>query len=82
MEVERSNPGSVVDLDIDPIQKNFKRCFFGFGARIDGFKFCCPVVMVDGTFLKGKHKGGLLSIDGKDRNEGTNHVMFYSGLIC
>ncbi|XP_012839939.1 PREDICTED: uncharacterized protein LOC105960320 [Erythranthe guttata] len=37
----------------------------------DGFsnEFCHPVVMLDGTFLKGKHKGMLLSAVGKDGDE-------------
>lgn len=69
-ELQRSNPGSAVDLDIDPIKGNFKRCFFSFGACITGFKFCRPVVMIDGTFMRGKHRGILLSAVGKDGNEG------------
>lgn len=45
--------------------------FFAFAASLDGFKHCRPMLMVDGTFLKGKHKGILLSVVGKDGNEGT-----------
>lgn len=32
--------------------------------------YCCLVLMVDGTFLKGRHKGVLLSAVGKNGNEG------------
>lgn len=35
--------------------------FFSFAALLDGFKHCRPMLMVDGTFFKGKHKGILLS---------------------
>lgn len=38
LKLERTNPGSAVDLDIDPIKGNFMRCFFSFGACINGFK--------------------------------------------
>lgn len=69
-EVERTNPDSVVALDLDLIKKNFRRCFFAFGASLQGFKSCRPVLMIDGTFMKGKHKGILLSAVGKDGNEG------------
>lgn len=84
-ELERSNPGSAVDLDIDPIKGNFRRCFFSFGACINGFKYCRPLVMMDGTFLRGKHRGILLSAVGKDGNEGNvpsvNTFMVYIALI-
>lgn len=46
--------------------------FFSFAALLDGFKHCRPILMVDGTFFKGKHKGILLSAVGKDGKEGTN----------
>lgn len=70
-EADRTNRGSYFDLDIDD-ENRFRRCFFAFAASLDGFKHCRPMLMVDGTFLKGKHKGILLSAVGKDRNEGTN----------
>lgn len=31
-EVERSNPGSMVDLDFDPEMNNFRKCVLAFGA--------------------------------------------------
>lgn len=76
-ELERSNPASTVDLDIHPIKNNFRRCFFAFGACITGFKYCSPVVMIDGTFMRGRHKGILLSAVGKDGNEGIPVFEFY-----
>lgn len=73
-ELERSNPGSAVDLDIDPIKNNFRRCFFAFAACLNGFKSCRPVVMLDGTFMRSKHRGILLTVVGKDGNEGYSFL--------
>lgn len=69
-ELERTNPGTAVDLDIDPIKNNFRRCLFAFAACLSGFKACRPVVMIDGKFMRGKHRGILLTAVGKDGNEG------------
>lgn len=68
-ELERANPGSHVHLDVAADNK-FRMCFFAFGACVMGFKHCRPMLMVDGTFLKGRHKGVLLSAVAKDGDEG------------
>lgn len=68
-EANRTNSGSYFDHDVG--EDNRFRSFFAFAASLDGFKHCRPMLMVDGTFLKGKHKGILLSVVGKDGNEGT-----------
>jgi len=47
-------------LDADHII--FKRVFWKFKPCIDGFKFCKPVVQVDGTFLYGKYRGTILVV--------------------
>lgn len=79
-----TNLGTRFDLDIDE-EKKFRHCFFAFGGSLEGFKHCRPMLMLDGTFLKGKHKGILLSAVGKDGNEGTYvaiclhvHLVFLS----
>ncbi|XP_012828903.1 PREDICTED: uncharacterized protein LOC105950132 [Erythranthe guttata] len=74
-EAERTNPGSIFNLDIDESKRIFRRCFFAFAACLVGFKSCRPVVMLDGTFLKGKHKGILLSAIGKDGDEGVRQIF-------
>ncbi|KAL7225722.1 hypothetical protein ACSBR1_020976 [Camellia fascicularis] len=53
------NPESVFDMefDIDSKGRHFKCLFFAFEACIHGFKYCRPMLMLDGTFLKGRHKG-------------------------
>ena len=66
------NPGSVFDVkfDIDCKGRHFKCLFFAFEACIHGFKYCRPVLMLDETFLKGRHKGCLLAATEKDSNQG------------
>ncbi|XP_028081926.1 uncharacterized protein LOC114283302 [Camellia sinensis] len=65
------NPRSVFDMefDIDSKGRHFKCLFFAFEACIHGFKYCRPVLMLDGTFLKGRHKGCLLATMAKDGNK-------------
>lgn len=58
---ERTNPDSVFDLDLNPIKKNFCHCFFAFGARLNRFKFCQPVWVIERIFMKGKCRGILHS---------------------
>lgn len=69
-ELVKANHGSHVHLDIGEDNK-FRRCFFSFGACLMGFKQCRPMLMVDGTFLKGRHRGVLLSAVAKDGDEGN-----------
>ena len=38
----------------------FMRVFWAFGACIEGFKICRPLIQIDSTFLYGKYKGKLL----------------------
>ncbi|KAA0066261.1 protein FAR1-RELATED SEQUENCE 2-like [Cucumis melo var. makuwa] len=33
---------------------HFMFCFMAFGASIEGWKYCKPIISVDGTFLKCK----------------------------
>lgn len=74
-ELVKANPGSHVHLDVGDDNK-FRRCFFAFGACLLGFKQCRPLLMVDGTFLKGRHRGVLLSAVGKDGDEGTVQWLY------
>ncbi|XP_028101553.1 uncharacterized protein LOC114300873 [Camellia sinensis] len=72
------NLGSVFDMefDIDSKGRHFKCLFFAFEACIHGFKYCRPVLMLDGTFLKGRHKGCLLAATAKDGNQGLYPLCF------
>ncbi|XP_028127317.1 uncharacterized protein LOC114323839 [Camellia sinensis] len=46
-----------MEFDVDSEGKHFKCFFFAFKACIHGFKYCRPVLILDGTFLKGRYKG-------------------------
>ena len=65
------NLGSVFDMefDIDSKGRHFKCLFVAFEVCIHGFKYCRPVLMLDETFLKGRHKGCLLAATAKDGNQ-------------
>ena len=47
---------------------HFKFCFMAFGASIEGWKYCRPIISVDGTFLKCKFGGILLTASSQDGN--------------
>lgn len=46
--------------------------FIAFGASISGWKYCRPVISVDGTHLKTKYGGSLLIASVMD---GNNHIF-------
>ena len=69
--VLKTNPGSHCVLECDPETARFKRFFISFHACIEGFKFCRPLLFLDGTFIKNKYKGQLLGASGKNGNQGT-----------
>ncbi|KAF6137023.1 hypothetical protein GIB67_030787 [Kingdonia uniflora] len=41
--------------------KRFTRCFWCFGPPKKSYKLLRPVVVIDGTFLKGRYRGTLLT---------------------
>ena len=57
--------------EIEP-DGTFRYFFLAFGASVQGFQYCRPVISVDGTFLKGKSHGTLLLATAKD---GDNHLF-------
>ncbi|XP_028122131.1 uncharacterized protein LOC114319327 [Camellia sinensis] len=71
------NPGSYINLDFDEHNtRHFNRLFISFKACIDGFNHRCPLLFLDGTFLKGSFKGNLLAATAKDGNQGLFLVAF------
>ncbi|XP_028080765.1 protein FAR1-RELATED SEQUENCE 4-like [Camellia sinensis] len=70
------NPGSYVNLDFEQSTGRFKRFFISFKACIDGFNHICPLLFLDGTFLKERFKGNLLAATGKDGNKGLFPLAF------
>ncbi|KAF6143678.1 hypothetical protein GIB67_021688, partial [Kingdonia uniflora] len=52
--------------------KRFIRCFWCFGAPKKMYHLLRPVVVIDKTFLKGRHRGTLLTTLSIDPN---NHLL-------
>ncbi|XP_028095515.1 uncharacterized protein LOC114295480 [Camellia sinensis] len=65
-----------MEFDVDSKGRHFECLFFAFEACIHGFKYCRPVLMLDGTFSKGRHKGCLLAATAKDGNQGLYLLCF------
>jgi len=68
-----TNPGTITDIETEPDiederKERFLYMFLAFGASIQGFKHLRRVLVVDGSHLKGKHKGILLTTSGQDAN--------------
>ncbi|KAL7259108.1 hypothetical protein ACSBR1_005081 [Camellia fascicularis] len=68
--VMSTNSGSYLRLDYNHQSGWVKRFFVAFNASIQGFRHCHPLLFIDGTFLKGKYKGTLLTAIAKDRDQG------------
>lgn len=56
-EIQRSNPGSTVQLDVDPTMHRFKCVFISFAASAMGFAYCWPLLGLDGTHLTHTFQG-------------------------
>lgn len=66
-----ANPRSVVAIETAPSEedlKRFKYLFLSFGASAKGYRYMRKVIVVDGTHLKGKYNGCLLSASAQDAN--------------
>ncbi|CAN6363417.1 unnamed protein product [Urochloa humidicola] len=70
-EVEKTNPGSLVDIQYEKVGKKmrFTRMFVALKSCVDGFlNGCRPFLGVDSTHLTGKWKGQLASATAIDGN--------------
>ncbi|XP_040364468.1 uncharacterized protein LOC121050009 [Rosa chinensis] len=65
--LKRTNSGSYCILD--SLDNRFRRLFISYGACINGFKYCRPMLFLDGTFIKNKYKGMLLGACAKTGNK-------------
>jgi len=68
-DAQQTNPGTIfqlfgppVNVDAENVTSTYimERCFWAFGPCIEGFRYCKPVVQVDGTFLTGRYHVTLL----------------------
>ncbi|KAL6560408.1 hypothetical protein OROGR_003967 [Orobanche gracilis] len=69
----QENPGTIVQWDKEGAERNpghetFRRVFWSFAASIEGFKYCRPIISIDGTHLYGKYKGTMLIAVSCDAN--------------
>lgn len=66
-----ANPGSVVALEAaregGDVQR-FKYMFLSYAASVKGYAYMRRVIVVDGTHLKGKYMGCLLTASAQDGN--------------
>ncbi|XP_019242449.1 PREDICTED: uncharacterized protein LOC109222558, partial [Nicotiana attenuata] len=73
--MEQKNPGSYTNIVRDE-ENRFVYMFFMYGASISGWKYCRPLIAVDGTFLKNKYRGVLLVAVTKDANNQIFPIAF------
>ena len=75
--LRETNPGSIADLEIFPDTMKFRRIFISIAACVAGFvKGCRPMLFLDGTHIKSKWKGCLLSAVCKDADNGMFTVAY------
>ena len=63
--IQQTNPGPVVMLKKDE-NNSFLYAFMSLKASISGWNHCIPIMIVDGTFLKGPYGGTLFSASTHD----------------
>ena len=59
-DLKKSNPFTTAIVD-STSEGRFNRMFVSFGASAKGFRFCRPILGLDGTHLKNKYQGILLA---------------------
>ena len=69
--LEVANPGSKTALSVDKNER-FKYFFVSYAAWITGFQEMRKVIVIDGTFLRSKYEGVLLSAVAQDAE---NHIF-------
>lgn len=67
--LKECNPGTIYDIQTTH-DIHFQFMFVALRVLISAFQTCmCPVIVIDGTHLKGKTKGILFVVITKDGNE-------------
>ncbi|XP_017410986.1 uncharacterized protein LOC108323135 [Vigna angularis] len=67
----RRNPGSTIKVKVESYDGKsiFKRFYACLKACKDSFVSCRPIIGLDGAFLKGRHRGELLTVVARDAND-------------
>lgn len=66
-----ANPGTIAEIHTDHhenLGNQFKYMFLAMGASIKGYQYMRKVVVIDGTHLRGKYAGSLLTASAQDGN--------------
>nr|XP_009804402.1 PREDICTED: uncharacterized protein LOC104249631 [Nicotiana sylvestris] len=63
--INMTNPGSVTRLHKSEDER-FMYVFIALNASIIRWKYCYPIIVVDGTFLKSSHRGTMLTASAQD----------------
>lgn len=69
--LQTTNPGSICALhkvENSEGRMVFKYAFIAFAASIKGYRFMRKVIIIDGTSLKGRYGGCLLTASAQDGN--------------
>ncbi|XP_014503102.1 uncharacterized protein LOC106763420 [Vigna radiata var. radiata] len=83
--VKEANPGTILQCTSSPVDIDgqtdhncyiMERVFWSFSPCIQGFKYCKPILQVDGTFLTGKYHATLLTAMSQDGNRNLFPVAF------
>ena len=77
--LKKENPSTITKLLMD--EKNrFEYAFMSLDPSITSFKKCCrPLIVIDGTHLKGKFHGVLFVAAANDGNEQIYPIAFGVG---
>ena len=69
--LKRNNPNSIIMLECTPEENGnrFHHTFIYYSASATGFGYCRPILSLDGTHLKSKYHGVLLTATTIDANE-------------
>ena len=77
--LEKKNPRIVIKLLMDK-ENRFEYAFMSLGPSITDFKECCkPLIVINGTHLKGKFLGVLFVAIAKNGNEQIYPIAFGVG---
>ncbi|KAL5186838.1 hypothetical protein HKD37_05G012608 [Glycine soja] len=66
----------IVGNKVSHEHRQFHRVFWTFGQCKEAFKYCKPIIQVDGTHLYGKYCGTLLMATSQDGNGGVLPLAF------
>lgn len=78
-QIEISSPGSIVEIELEKVQKKqcFKRMFVALKPCVDGFLAGCrPYLGVDATSLTGRYSGQLASATSVDGHNWLYYVAY------